>query len=216
MPAMKIDIDTFVLGPLETNTYIVRCDGDCWVIDPSMGIEPVLAFLQEHRLAPSRILLTHGHGDHIAGAGQLKQVFPAIRVACGSPDAAMLIDPVLNMSASFGVTITAPAADDLLQAGQVLTCGSSQWKVLDTAGHTPGGVSYYCSQEAIVFTGDALFAGSIGRVDIPGGSAGKSLKNIRLNLLSLPDETRVLCGHGEETTIGREKRCNPFMKSYYK
>jgi hydroxyacylglutathione hydrolase len=213
---MPVEIDTLVLGPLSTNTFVVRCDGECWVVDPAMDSETLLEFLQRGRIGPSRILLTHGHADHLAGVGLIKQAYPAVRLGISKMDEPMLADADLNMSAAFGMHITAPPADDFLQAKDVLTCGSSSWVVLDTSGHTPGGISFYSPDAAAVIVGDALFAGSIGRVDLRGGSAGRLLKNIRINLMSLPDETRVLTGHGEETTIGREKRSNPFMKCFYK
>lgn len=214
---MPLTIDTLVLGPLDTNCYVVRDDGgDCWVFDPGMGEQALLRFLQQAAASPSRIMLTHGHGDHIAGAGALKQAFPDARLCCGEGDLRMLSDAGANMSAMFGVTIVAPPADEIVRPGQVLRLGQFEWQVLDTSGHTSGSVSYYCSAAGVVVTGDALFEGTVGRVDIPGGSAGRLLKNIRLNLLSLPDGTQVLPGHGRPTTIGQERRSNPFLKESYK
>lgn len=212
-----LTIDTLVLGPLETNTYVVRCEKDCWVIDPaSMDGGRLVRFLQEIAASPSRVLLTHGHADHIAGAGELRKAFGSCRLGCPQADAAMLTDPAANMSAAFGVPFVVGPADDVFAPGHVLACGETQWAVLDTSGHTPGGVSFYCRQAKVVFTGDALFAGSIGRTDIPGGSVGRLIKNIRLSLMSLDGDTRVLSGHGPESTIGQERRLNPFLKDFYK
>jgi len=213
-----MDIETLILGPLETNTYVLHGDGgECWVIDPAgMDGGQLLDYLQRNRLSPTRVLLTHGHGDHIAGVPDLTRAFPTCRVCCPEGDAPMLPDPNLNLSALMGVSILVSSPDESLRFGQVLMFGQIEWTVLDTSGHTVGGASYYSRQMKTVFVGDALFSGSVGRTDIPGGSAGRLLKNIRLNLMSLDDETRVLCGHGPETTIGRERRANPFMKDFYK
>ena len=99
----------------------------------------------------------------------------------------------------------------MVRPGQTLTLGDSSWAVLDTSGHTPGGVSYYCESAAVAIVGDALFAGSIGRTDLPGTSTERLVSNIRSQLLSLPEQTRVLTGHGPETTIGVERQTNPFV-----
>ena len=123
----------------------------------------------------------------------------------------MLGDAGLNMSASFGMMVVGPEPDELLAPGGVISIGSSQWQVLDTSGHSPGGVSYYCGRAQAVLTGDALFCGSIGRTDIPGAQHDLLLKNIKEHLLVLPDRTKVLPGHGPDTTIGRERRTNPFV-----
>lgn len=214
---MPLQIDTLVLGPLKVNTYVLRAGGECWVIDPAgMDGGELVRFLRREHLSPSRVLLTHGHGDHIAGVPEVKAAFPACLICCPEGDAEMLGDSALNMSQAFGVSIVINPADELFKPGQVLRCGPTEWVVIDTSGHTKGGVSYYCKSEAVVFSGDALFAGSVGRVDLPGGNAGHLIKHIRENLLSLDDGTRVLCGHGPETTIGRERRSNPFLKDFYK
>jgi glyoxylase-like metal-dependent hydrolase (beta-lactamase superfamily II) len=113
---------------------------------------------------------------------------------------------------AFGVSITAPEPDETFAPGDVLECGNAKWQVLDTSGHSPGGVSFYCESARVVLTGDALFAGSIGRTDIPGADQDQLLANIRQNLLGLPGATRVLPGHGPETTIQQEIETNPFLR----
>ena len=208
---MSLRIDTLALGPLETNCYVLRDGADCWVVDPGMLPQALVQFLQAEAATPSRILLTHGHGDHIAGVDEVAKTFAGVGVWCPAGDAAMLGDPDANMSRPFGVTLTVDQPAELVQPGQELVLGEFTWRVLDTSGHTPGGVSYYCRSAGVVLTGDALFAGSIGRTDIPGASASRLLRNIRDELLALPDDTRVLPGHGPETTVGIEKRTNPFF-----
>lgn len=208
---MPVEILTFVTGPLQTNTYVLRAADECWVIDP--GIMPVelLAHLRGEPAPPDRIVLTHGHCDHIAGIVELREAFGEVPVWCPAGDADMLPDPELNMSGPFGLPMAVPPADEVFEPGQTLTLGESSWQVLDTSGHTPGGVSFYGEADAVVFTGDALFAEGVGRTDIPGGDWHRLLGNIRGNLLSLPDATRVYPGHGPATTIGRERQGNPFL-----
>ena len=206
-----MNIDTLILGPLDTNCYVVSADSECWVVDPGMDAAPLIRLLNDREASVSRIIVTHGHGDHIGAVGDVKTAHPDATITCPSGDAAMLTDPQANLSAPFGFALSCPPADETIDPGQTLSLGSAQWRVIDTSGHTPGGVSLYCEKESVVITGDALFAGSIGRTDIPGGSASRLLRNIRENLLSLPDDVVVLPGHGPQSSIGREKRENPFF-----
>jgi glyoxylase-like metal-dependent hydrolase (beta-lactamase superfamily II) len=204
-------IDIFVAGPLETNTYLLRFSRESWIIDPGMGLEEMTNLLRSQGPPPARILLTHGHGDHIAGIAELKAAFPSICVSCLAADANMLASSELNLSAPFGFDIVAPAPDELLAPGMLLMVDDFGWEVLDTSGHSPGGASYYSSKAGVVFTGDSLFADSIGRTDIPGARIALLLDNIKNNLLTLPDTTRVFPGHGPATTIGRERWNNPYL-----
>jgi glyoxylase-like metal-dependent hydrolase (beta-lactamase superfamily II) len=207
-----LQIDVLALGPAQANCYILRAGGECWVVDPGWS-GTVLPWLEEAHAAPSRILLTHGHGDHIGGVTELKEAFPQVLLCCPEGDADMLGDPQRNLSGLFFLDITAPPADELLQAGRTLNLGEMSWLVLDTSGHTPGGVSFYCPQAGVVLTGDALFQGSVGRTDFPGASSARLIRNIVKSLLSLPDDTKVLAGHGASSTIGREKLRNPYLPS---
>lgn len=208
---LPVTIHTLVLGPLQTNCYVLRGGDACWVVDPGPLPRELMAMLREQGLSPQRVLLTHGHGDHIAGVKDLRKAFSKVRVACPAAEAGMLTDARANLSSNFGIAITVGPPDELLEPGQALTCGPSEWRVLDTSGHTPGGMSFYCQAAGVAIVGDALFDGSIGRCDLPGGDMSRLVANIRANLLILPDDTRILPGHGPETTVGRQKRHNPYL-----
>jgi hydroxyacylglutathione hydrolase len=208
----QAEILAFPLGFTQTNSYVVRCGESCWVIDPGFGPGRIVDFLRGRKLRPERIVLTHGHCDHIAGINELQAGAGPVPICCPAGDAGMLTDAGENLSLAFGVGFTTPPADELLHPGQTLPLGELAWQVLDTSGHTPGGISLYCCQAETVFTGDALFADSIGRCDFPGGDLGRLLGNIQRKLLSLPEQTKVYPGHGPATTIGQEKAANPYLQ----
>jgi glyoxylase-like metal-dependent hydrolase (beta-lactamase superfamily II) len=127
-------------------------------------------------------------------------------------EAAWLNDPVLNLSAMMGMSVTAPGPDRLLAEGEWLTLGDSRWLVLHTPGHSPGGVTLWCEAGGVAIVGDSLFAGSVGRTDFPGSDPAVLERSIRGKLYVLPDSTKVLPGHGPATTIGREKKSNPYVR----
>jgi glyoxylase-like metal-dependent hydrolase (beta-lactamase superfamily II) len=210
---MSLHVQTFALGPLETNSYVLTRQGQCWLIDVGMWAKPLVQFLQQADLVPQTILLTHGHGDHIGGVPYLREHYPQATLQCPRNDEAMLTSPEQNLSATFLMGIEAGPADQLIEPGQSLRLGEAEWQILDTSGHTPGGVSFYCPAEKVVFTGDSLFAGSIGRTDIPKGNGEQLIDNIRRNLLTLPGDTTVYPGHGGPTTIEAETARNPFLQS---
>ena len=198
------------------NAYtIYRLDGGpCWIVDPGLPpqAEQIVAFIQEHDLKPKAVLLTHAHGDHIAGVDQVRAALGPVPLYLGEPEWHMLGSASDNLSANIGLPL-AVSDDNLhdLEPEGTLELDGAIWKVLDTSGHSPGGRSLYCSEAGVVIVGDALFAGSVGRVDFPHSDGHRLMTNIRRNLMNLPDETRVLCGHGPDTTIGHERRTNPFV-----
>lgn len=207
-----MELHTFILGDFATNAYVLVEAGECWIVDPGFEPDELIDFLRERDLAPMRVLLTHGHADHIAGLDELRAAFPDVRVSCPAADAGMLTDATANLSGPFGMPITVAPADELINPGDELAMGELTWRVLDTSGHTEGGVSFHCPAAGVVITGDTLFAGGIGRTDFPGGDMQRLADSIRNNLYTLPPETKVYPGHGPESTIGNEKRLNPFVR----
>jgi glyoxylase-like metal-dependent hydrolase (beta-lactamase superfamily II) len=181
------------------------------VIDPGLEPQLILDFLQQRGLRPAAILNTHGHGDHIGGNEAMKQAFPHIPLVIGVNEERLLSDANANLSAPFGMPVTSPPADRLVREGDRIEYAGIPLEVLEIPGHSPGHVVYvYQGNPATVFGGDVLFRGSVGRTDFPGGSGRLLLAGIRTKLFSLPDDTLVYPGHGPMTTIGREKRDNPF------
>jgi hydroxyacylglutathione hydrolase len=215
-PSSKLRVETLVEPMFGENGFVlsVRDGGPCWIIDPGLPpqCEEILAFIKKHRLTVAAVVLTHGHADHIAGLDHILHDWPDAQVMIGREDDLMLTNANANLSAAFGVGLVAPrGADAFLDPGAKLELDGLAWEVLDTSGHTAGGRSFYCPAAGVVITGDALFAGSIGRTDFPGGSERLLIRNIRERLLTLPDKTVVYSGHGPTTTIGQEKRTNPFV-----
>jgi hydroxyacylglutathione hydrolase len=208
-------IDTIVLGDFQTNCFCVRqsqAASDCLIIDPGMGAEVLVQMLKKNDYTPVDILLTHGHADHIGGVEAIRQHWPEVRVAIHTEDATMLTSPAENLSLMGGVMVQTRPAEVLLDSENAYyQAAGLRFKVLHTPGHTPGGICLYASDEAILFAGDTLFAGSIGRSDFPGGSHALLVEMVRQKLLILPAQTTVYTGHGPATTIGNEKASNPFL-----
>ena len=197
------------------NAYVLHLPGrtDCLVVDPGLNPERILAAVDEERLAVAAILITHGHADHIAGNAAVKERFPGAPLIVGRGDAAKLTDPELNLSARFGCAVTSPPADRLVDEGESLDFAGIPLEIFETPGHSAGHVVFVHRGGSpwLVLGGDVLFQGSVGRTDIPGGSFDQLRAAIEQKLFVLPDDTIVLPGHGEPTTIGRERRLNPFV-----
>jgi glyoxylase-like metal-dependent hydrolase (beta-lactamase superfamily II) len=201
--------------PFDENTYIAQFAGndECVVIDP--GLEPgaIIEYLNENSLKPAAILCTHGHSDHIAGNAALKKRWPDCPVVIGAGDAEKLVDPELNLSAPFGLPLVSPPADRTLREGEQFAAAGLEFDVVEAPGHSVGHIVLLCrqSQPWRLFGGDVLFRGSVGRTDFPDGSFEELQRAIHQKLFTLADDTIVLPGHGPETTIGHEKRTNPFV-----
>jgi glyoxylase-like metal-dependent hydrolase (beta-lactamase superfamily II) len=215
MPDTPLQVGRVVSMPFDENTYIAYLAGrkDCIVFDP--GLEPrlILDYLAENGLTPAAILCTHGHCDHIAGNGPLKQRWPQCPIIIGALDAPKLTDPELNLSGGFGLPMASPAADHTLAEGERFTAAGIELEVYDAPGHSIGHIVLVCRQTRPwhVFGGDVLFRGSIGRTDFPDGDFDALRDAIHTKLFTLPDDTIVHPGHGPDTTIGHEKRTNPFV-----
>ncbi len=207
-------IEVIVSAPFMENTLIIRRPNraDCLVVDPGFQPHQITDALRKQALTPAAILLTHGHADHIAGNAALRREWPDLPILIGTGDAPMLTDARANLSALGGVSVTSPPADRLLSEGDVVAEAGFELEILDLPGHSPGHIAYVLRSESpnLVFGGDVLFRGSIGRCDFPEGDQELLVRGIRTKLFSLPDDTIIYPGHGDTTTIGREKRTNPF------
>ncbi len=209
-----LEIISFSLGPVLTNTYLVAdtSSGEAVVIDPADEGQIIVKEAEKHNWRISSIWLTHAHFDHLGGVAYVASgVDPTPSVALhpkdyplweaqgGAPFFGMRIDP-------------GPEPTVELHHGQSLHVGSNQFEVRHAPGHTPGHVIFYCAVEQVLFCGDVIFQSSIGRTDLPGGDYHTLIRSIRSQVLTLPDETRLLSGHGLESTIGVEKVSNPFLR----
>jgi len=199
------------VGPIMANCFILGCEktGEAVVVDPGDDADKILALLAESKLKVKYLINTHGHFDHVSANKRMKKVTGA-DLLIHTLDAPML-DQLSQNAAMFGLTSeNSPKPDRMLEDGDTITFGDNIIiKVLHTPGHTLGGISLVVDD--IVIVGDTLFAGSIGRTDLPGGSFDILSSSIKKKLFTLDDNTKVLTGHGPATTIGNEKRSNPFV-----
>ena len=210
-----MNLRMLTVGSLFTNCYVAWCDKskEAVVIDPGFDrpdeAKKVLDVLKEKSLKVKLIIDTHGHPDHTCGNGVVKEATGA-SILIHKLDADMLGQSGKKLGGFFGFNVASPSPDGFLNDGNLVEFGSDVLRVLHTPGHSPGSVSLVGAN--CVFTGDTLFAGSIGRVDLPGGSAEKIIRSLRDRLAVLPDGFVVYPGHGPQSTIGDEKRNNPFLQ----
>jgi len=204
-------IKSLAVGPIQANCFIVGCETTLAgaVIDPGDDADRILAVVKKANLRIEHIINTHGHFDHVGGNRRLKDATGAA-LMIHSLDAPMLAQ-LDRMAGAFGLNAeNSPAPDRILEDGDTIEVGDLRLDVLHTPGHTPGGISLHA--DGCVFVGDTLFQGSIGRTDFPGGNFDTLIASIRRKLFALDDQTTVYTGHGPETTIGAEKRYNPFAR----
>jgi hydroxyacylglutathione hydrolase len=210
-----IQIKKFTFNPVQENTLVVYDETcECVIIDAGCFFEnerqELDRFISEKSLKPIKLINTHCHFDHIMGIThcRIKYKIP-FEI---HPAEASLIDQASAHGDLFGIPMEpVDAADVFFHHGDIINFGNSRLKVIAAPGHSPGGVAFHHEEQGILIAGDILFYGSIGRTDLPGGSYEMLIGNIKSNLLTLPDETKVYCGHGPETTIGFEKKNNPFL-----
>lgn len=207
-----LKILSLIVGELGVNCYIPYCEQtrQCVVIDPGGSVDRILGLIKENNLQLKYILLTHGHFDHIGAVNELKEKTGA-RVAVHPEDSEMLMDPAKNLSSFVGGEPINVSADIMVEDGMELQVSNIKLQVIHTPGHTKGGVSYL--GDGVIFTGDTLFAGSIGRTDLPGGNYRILIKSIREKLLVLDDNLVIYPGHGPSSTIGNEYASNPYLQS---
>ncbi len=203
-------IKSMALGPIQANCYVLGCENtrEAAVVDPGEEAARILAALEEEGLKLKAILNTHGHFDHVGANRELKEAVPEAQLMIHGDDAPML-DQLAQSARMFGMQAeNSPAPDRLLVDNDTITFGDIKIGVVHVPGHSPGGVSFVSPDG--IFVGDTLFAGSIGRTDLPGGNFDTLIASIQNRLFGFDEKTRVYPGHMGPTTIGQEKRFNPF------
>jgi len=204
-----------------TNCYVIATEegGQAVIVDAPPDIEAISALLKRHAFLPVALLVTHGHVDHAGGAGSVVER-TGVTAYIHPDDEYLSADPVSQLESIFGFIppgreqFAPPEHYTDLAHGDRLPLGGMTIEVRHTPGHTPGHCVFVVEDEGVLFSGDQLFAGSIGRTDLPGGDFKTLMKSMETEVLTLPDETRVLPGHGPETTVGRERRVNPFLQDH--
>ena len=212
----EMKLETLVVGPFGVNCFLYwhERNGDGVIIDPGDEDELICDRVGQAGFKPLAVLLTHGHVDHIGAVKAVKEHFQ-IPLFVGKGEEPLLKDPAANASVYLDEPITVPKPEKVLEDEDLVTIGSISLKVLATPGHTQGGICYLDEATGLLFCGDTLFQGSIGRTDLPGGNYAQLINSIQSKILTLPDEIICLPGHGPATTVGAERNSNPFLTGEY-
>ena len=207
-----LEVTGLVLGMIETNSYIVgnRQTKEALLIDPSDGADRIIGFLTEKEYRPVAIYLTHGHDDHFGSVNELKREYGLLTYIMKEEEE--FVQSVnFNLSGLFRHPRVTEPEMFFVDGQKVRVLGTEMTAIL-TPGHTPGGACFYFPEEKLLFTGDTLFSGSVGRSDFPGGAGRLLIRSVQEKLMPLPDDVRVYPGHGPDTTIGEERRYNPYIR----
>ena len=207
----KLEMQQCVLGQVFTNCYFLKNKetGELLIVDPGDYAEKVFQKVSLMQGIPVGILLTHGHFDHIMAVKEVKEKYQIPVYACMQEEV-MLAEPTINMTAVYGSACSIKP-DVLLDDGQIIEAAGFSIQMFPTPGHTKGSCCYYIKDEGVLFSGDTLFCGSVGRTDFPGGSSAEIVRSLHKLVDTLPEDTEVFPGHDASTTIGYEKRYNPFV-----
>ena len=208
-------ISKFTFNPFQENTYVIHDGKEAILVDPgcwnSSEEHELETYFEENGLTPVRLVLTHSHVDHVMGcawAEKRYRLLPELHA-----DAVPLLHAAERTGRMYGVHCEPPPEPrKFLKEGEIVALGNARMEVLFTPGHAPGHIVFHCKEQAFAIVGDVLFMNSIGRTDLPGGDTDTLLQSIQEQLLPLPDDTVVYSGHGPETTIGKERRSNPFLR----
>lgn len=213
---VQMKLKSIIVGLYEVNCYLYWNEKtfEGIIIDPGADFDQIKKEIENNEIKPIAVLLTHGHGDHIAAVSEILEHYK-IPLYAGEKELPLLLDANLNMSAGMGVNITTPRPEFLVADNEILNFPGFSIKVLATPGHSPGGVCFYDEKNMNLFTGDTLFFSSIGRTDFPGCSMNDLLDSINNKILTLPDEIKCFPGHGPATTVGGERINNPFLQGGY-
>lgn len=211
-----MNIEVFVNNPWQENTYLLYDEtGEAVLIDCGCSREneesKILSFLKDNNLKLVMLLNTHLHIDHVLGVKFVKDTFGFSTCANKLDEYLLAEAPRYSEALGFKRIEQPPAIEKPIEDGDIISFGNTELKALHTPGHSPGGICFYCEKSRIVFVGDTLFAGSIGRTDLPGGSLEQLLSGIKSKLLTLPGDVKVYTGHGHSSTIEYEKHHNPFL-----
>ena len=207
----KMKFESVIVGPLETNCYLVYCPEtlECAVVDPGAEAPKIVRLIASKGLQPVILLNTHGHIDHIGANKEIKEKF-GIPLCIHRHDEPLLTNVQQSELAFFLGAQDSPAPDQYLEDGETIKVGQSSLRVIHTPGHSPGSVIFL--GDGFLLSGDTLFFGGVGRTDLPGGSWPELVDSIKTKILIMPDEMPVLPGHGPFTSVGQEKRSNPFIQ----